>query len=489
MLVSVTSITFGQQTDGWYPFAAKGDAIAGEIGMQDWVDKPAGRFGRITRDGEAHIYNGNPIKLWGLNLCFENCLPPKELADKRAAFYAKYGINSVRLHKFTESSYQTGDSVIDFSPAAIDRMDYQIAKFKDAGIYVDLSVHFGAMLLGPGDKKYVPHIDELGKFPARQPSRITLAHSAIFYSPQLQDVHIRQMLNLLAHRNPYTGLTYAQEPAVGFLEIINEQSILFYSSTEPLKRYPTIRKMAAERFSDWLAKKYGGAAGLGGAWGPKALDSFKGEGFPAGESLEQRNILPIGNPWYWDPTNLNGSQSFRKQRLLDTLEFLYGLQCEFYDRYIRAVRDAGYQGEIIGSNWQAGRAFSHFANLYSDWHVGTIDRHNYFGGAKRDGRFDNASMLSRPGSGILSSGLQQAIDRPFMLSEWIHVYPNEWGAEARPLSPPTVWASRAGMRPTSSRTATAVPLVTSSAVISGTPSRPRSSDSSPPLPARSIAVT
>ena len=38
-------------------------------------------------------------------------------------------------------------------------------------------------------------------------------------------------------------------------------------------------------------------------------------------------------------------------------------------------------------------------------------------------------MLARAGSGSLSSGLQQVDDRPFMLSEWIHVFPNEWGVE------------------------------------------------------------
>ncbi len=34
-----------------------------------------------------------------------------------------------------------------------------------------------------------------------------------------------------------------------------------------------------------------------------------------------------------------------------------------------------------------------------------------------------------PGSALLSSGMQQVADRPFMLSEWIHVWPNEWGVE------------------------------------------------------------
>ena len=38
-------------------------------------------------------------------------------------------------------------------------------------------------------------------------------------------------------------------------------------------------------------------------------------------------------------------------------------------------------------------------------------------------------MLQAPGSGMLSTGMQQVADRPFMLSEWIHDFPNEWGVE------------------------------------------------------------
>ncbi|MCL2710327.1 MAG: hypothetical protein FWE95_05555, partial [Planctomycetaceae bacterium] len=81
----------------------------------------------------------------------------------------------------------------------------------------------------------------------------------------------------------------------------------------------------------------------------------------------------------------------------------------------------GYEGEIIASNWQAGRGPSHFLNLHSDRRIGMIDRHNYFEGA--------GSMLAIPGSGLLSTGMQQVADRPFMFSEWIHTFPNEYGAE------------------------------------------------------------
>lgn len=425
-------------TADWFAFQPANDA-AGEsvIGMADWQERPAGKQGRITRDGERLIYGGQPLKLWGLNLSYGSCAPEKALANKRAAFYAKFGINAVRLHKWADgpgwAGIQSADSAAQFDPAGLDRMDYQVAKLKEAGIYVLLSAHFGAIKLGPADRKDVPFLEEFGKFDG-QKDRVATPHSAIHYSPALQNVHIRQTVNLLRHKNPYTGLTYAEDPAIAFVEIINEQSILFYTSMGPLKASATLRKEAGEGFSDWLKKKYGSAEKLEAAWGKQAFDSFTKDGFPAGESLAKRNILPLGNPFYWEPVQLDGSQSFRRQRMLDTLEFLTKLQDGFYDRYTKAVREAGYQGELVASNWQAGRASSHFMNLHSDWRVGTIDRHNYLGGGgggrgKKNNRFNNASMLRIAGAATLSSGLQQAADRPFMLSEWIHVFPNEWGVE------------------------------------------------------------
>jgi hypothetical protein len=399
--------------------------------MQEWLDKPAGRYGRITRQDDKLIYNGKAIKLWGINLCYSACAPDKDLADRRAVFYPKYGINSVRFHKYVDGSgwagIQTEHSFAEFEPEALDRMDYQIAKFKEAGIFVKLSAHFGIIKAGPADKRDVPYIEEFGSFDNRR-NRISCPHSAYFYSPELHNLHIRQTVNLLKHRNPYTGLTYAEDSAIYVIEIINEQSVLFYTSMGPLQKSPTLRKLVSGQFSDWLKSKYGSHNVLLRAWGRKALDSFQSKGFAAGEHLDKRNILPLGNPWYWDPVQLNGSQAYQRQRLLDSLEFLYLLQKRAYDRYVQAVRKAGYTGEILGSNWQAGRALSHYANLHSDYLVGMIDRHNYFGGGKKN-QIINASMLSVPGSGMLSAGMQQVIDRPFMLSEWIHVFPNEWGAE------------------------------------------------------------
>jgi len=425
-------IGFEPGFETWYPFHPDADySKPSEIGMEDWIDAPAGKFGRIERKADQLLYNGKPIKLWGLNLCYGATAPEKELADRRSQFYPRYGINAVRLHKFADgpgwAGIQSKDSCVEFDAAALDRMDYQVAQFKKAGLYMLLSAHFGALKLGPAERATVPYLEEFGAFDGEK--RIITPHSAIHYSPELQQVQIRQMVNLLSHKNPYTGLTYAEDPAIGFVEIINEQSILFYTTMAPLKASPTLRTQVARRFSDWLRTKYGTQEKLAAAWGEKAFDGFENDGFPkVGERLDKDNILPLGNPWYFDPAQLDGSQAFRKRRLLDTMRFLYELQNEFYDRFVAAVRKAGYAGEIVASNWQAGRAISHYYNLHSDWRIGTIDRHNYFGGG--DGNRINANtMLRIAGSGILSSGMQQAADRPFMLSEWIHENPNEWGVE------------------------------------------------------------
>jgi hypothetical protein len=372
------------------------------------------------------MYHDRPIKLWGLNVCYASCAPDKELAERRARFYAKYGINSVRLHKYADgpgwAGIQSDDSFVQFDTAALDRMDYFVAQLKRHGIYVLLSSTFGVKL-GPQDREYVPYMDEF----SISGNRARTGHGSVYLARELQELQIRQIVKLLRHKNPYTGLSYAEDPAVAVVELFNEDSALFFGTLSQLQKVPTLRERAARQFTQWLKDKYGSRQALIASWGGDALNSFANEGF-SDESWEQDTIVPAGNPWFFDPDQLAGSQRAKQVRLLDTMRFLYELQNQFYARYVGAIRQAGYDGEILASNWQAGRAMSHYYNLHSDYLVGLIDRHNYFGGGS-GGKIDNVTMLRIPGSGILSSGMQQVADRPFMLSEWIHVTPNEWGVE------------------------------------------------------------
>ena len=414
--------------ESWYEFKAGTNHLKPSvISMADWLDAPAGKKGRIAMQGEKLVLAGQEIKLWGLNLCYGHCCPDKALSDQRAALYAKYGVNTVRLHKFADGPDWMGvclsNSFAEFNAQALDKMDYLVAQLKARGIYVELSPNFGVKI-GTKDREAIPYWTEFrdGQIAGWK----STGGGSQYYGQEIGDLQIRQMVNFLQHRNPYTGLTYAEDPAIYCVEMANEDDAFWFSQMRTLKQSATLRARAGARFAAWLKNKYGTPEALKAAWGGKALNSFASDGF-AGESWTGP-VYPAGNPWYYDPDQLDGSMCFQRQRLLDTMEFLYGLQNEYYTRYQKAVRAAGFGGLMLASNWQAGGGASHYYNLHTDYTFGLIDRHNYFGGGSQTA-ISKQSMLSFPGSGMLSSGMQQVSDRPFMLSEWVHVRPNEWGVE------------------------------------------------------------
>ncbi|WP_151669200.1 hypothetical protein [Nitrincola schmidtii] len=417
--------------DGWYEFS-QNVVISPDspLSMASWLDGPAGKYGRILSDGDTLYRNNQPTKLWGLNLSFSACAPNKELADKRAAFYAAMGVNSVRCHKYAQGPGWQGitseNSTVIYNPDELDKFDYFIAALKKKGIYTKLSPVF-IISPGPDDIASIPYLNEFEK---NNSGWYTPKHGSIYFSPELQNLLIQQFTNLLMHTNPYTGLTYAEDPAIVYVELYNEDSIFFHGTPRALATSPTLRANAGELFANWLKEKYQTERAWRNAWGDRAINAsiLRNQRIPTDENWNENRIYPIGNPWFFDPDNIDTSQSRYRQRLYDTMEFLYQHQNLVYAKIADAVKQTGYTGEIISSNWIAGRQMSHFYNLHSDYLIGTIDRHNYFGGGR--GAFHaNASMLASPGSGILSSGLHQVKDRPFMLSEWIHVSPNEWTVE------------------------------------------------------------
>ncbi|MFT5118590.1 MAG: hypothetical protein ACI9NY_002132, partial [Kiritimatiellia bacterium] len=270
---------------------------------------------------------------------------------------------------------------------------------------------------------------EIVKLKPKKPTTTGL----VWFAKDVQDLHIETIVNLLNHKNPHTKLRYAKDPSLTYIEIQNEENVFFYPFFAIVKKYPTYHKLLAEQFSDWLTVKYQTHSRLVNAWGASAIDTFKREGAFPDEELSKRNITPLMNPWLYDNQATKGR---RAKRLQDTAEFLFEKQQQYYSRATQAIRETGYKGTIVSSNWQAGSKGAHFLNLLSDASSGIIDRHNYQGGAQgRPGHLmksgfelNNYTMLGNPGSGLLSVGMQQVANLPFMFSEWLAVLPSEWAA-------------------------------------------------------------
>ncbi|MCL1887945.1 MAG: hypothetical protein FWF96_03630 [Kiritimatiellaeota bacterium] len=390
--------------DRYFAWNAAADTGPSVIGAQGLLDAPAGKHGRVKAVGDKLVYNGAPFKIWGLNTCYSSIAPSKEVAEQRAAFYAKNGVNAVRLHKFADGPDWNGvlsrDSSVLYSeePNKAPAMDYYVACLKEKGIYVKLSTNFGNTPLGPAERARVPYVTGDGW---KTPN-----HAAVWLDKEVQDIQIAQLVNMLKRTNSATGIRYADDPCVILVELINENCAFFYAVWGGAMNTPALKQMAGEQFRDWLHKKYGTEEKLLEVW--KVYNNIPDQG-TAGESWDGV-IYPGGNPWFWDNVS---KQDGRWNRLVDAALFWYETQNAFYDRFVKAIRETGYEGEILASNWQAGSGVAHFLNLISDAKVGLIDRHNYHGAYW--------SMFHKPGSGIISAGLNTQIeDRPYMISEWIH---------------------------------------------------------------------
>jgi hypothetical protein len=398
----------------WFPLTVSDDLAGPSVfAMDDWLEKPAGLRGGVRMVGDRfQLEDGTPIKFWGTNLSYgSGCAPQKADADATAARFAKYGINSVRLHKFSypkgrDNGIGDANDVTKMDAEGLERLDYFSSQLAQRGIYYAWSHTFNFKVV-PGNRDRLVAYDEIEKHLKGD------TYAFINFAEDVQDLMIEMVVNLLKHKNPHTGRTYADDPALAFIELQNEDDIFFYTSERAFNACPTYKQLFTAKFTDWLKAKYGTDVALAKAWG----------GLQSGESLAAKNIAPQTNPWFFGSDNLPKQTGGARQRLLDAATWMHELQNRFYTRFAKAIRDAGYRGPLCGSPWQAPAMLPHYLNLRSDALVGFIDRHNYFGGELND------TMLSQPGSGYFSSGLQQVADRPFGASEWIHVYPSLYSAE------------------------------------------------------------
>ena len=401
----------------WFPFTPADDVGPSVISMNDWLDQPAGKHGGVRMVGDHFEFaDDTPVKFWGVNLSYGGgCAPEKKDAEFTAARYAKYGINGVRLHKFTYPKNQMGigdpNDATRMDPDGLDRLDYFAAQLKTNGVYFGWS-HTFKFQVSPGNRNRLVAYDEIAQHLKGD------TYAFINFAEDVQDLMIEMVVNLLKHKNPYTGLTYAAEPALSFIELQNEDDIFFWTSEQAFNACPTYQQAlhpAVQRLAQgevWHRRETQAGVGrraqgrriAGRPQHPAANQSVvlhrrlsaRPKGRPAPAPARQRRVSPRGAEQVLLPVR----ESHPRRRL---------------------------PRPVVRLTLAGAAMLPHYYNLRSDYLVGYIDRHNYFG----EGLFD--SLLAQPGSGYFSSGLQQVVDRPFGLSEWITVYPSLYSADGPAL--------------------------------------------------------
>lgn len=428
LMSGIISPLIAQET--WFPLKIEESTEKVEFNMSHWLHKPAGKHGFVQMDGDRFIFeDGTPVKFWGTNIASERPFMPPAEAEDWSEWLARYGFNAVRFHKFTWRASDGMNSTV-VTDDKWKNFDYLCHRLRENGIYYGWSHIYGHKVM-PGDSSRLLAYSEVAgtKFPWSHLNGTTA--SLVNFAEDLQELNIELTVNMLNHVNPHTGLRYADDPALNFVEFQNEDNVFWSAIERSLEQAPTYRKLLCEKFSNWLLEKYGTQENLLKAW--------NNEGLPEGQNLNLKNIYPQPNHglFGWEYEQAIKENRPVKQQILDKAAFLYEEQMKFYRKFEKAVRETGYKGPLVASCWQAGTGLAHLLNLHTDYEIGIIDRHNYFGGGEghslRPGPFANESMLKLIGSGLFGSGLQQVSNRPFAFSEWMSLIPNEWTAESAPI--------------------------------------------------------
>lgn len=414
----------------WFPFVPDDDPLdpASITDLRDRLHRPAGAHGPVRAEAAGLAFaDGTRTRFWGVN-----AQPPAtpELMARQAAFLAKHGVNLVRLHpvQAVVGLLSPGeDGALGLDEARLDRLDRWFAALKAEGIYSAWSPVYPHVI--------TPHDGYPADLYAELPDRGAGKSSSgmVGFVRELQDAEWRWLRAVLDHENPYTGLRYADDPALAIVETHNEDSVFWHAPLNDLAagtRFPLHTAVLKRGWASWLRDRYADDGALLAAWGPVGTGSRPGDGLA-------NDAMAIYGAWEMEADGPHFVKAERR-RMGDFIRYLAETQRAYYARRDAELRSVGYAGVTVSTAWQAGGPAADAANLWTDTAAEAIDRHAYVGGGAgghgiAPGSVDTFTHLSEPGRGLLAVGFQQAEDWPFFLSEWNANAPTQWRAEAIPL--------------------------------------------------------
>lgn len=219
---------------------------------------------RVTVSAEGHFaVNGERVRFLGVNFAGDSPFMPTNKAEAVAARLAKFGVNNVRFHHM-DASWATGGGLLAYTSSSstninanqLERLHFLISRLKAHGVSVNINLLVGREYrAGDGLGPEVASMDWKD------------AHVLGFFYPPALASQKDYATKLLTASNRFTGLSLAKDPAVAFVEIINENGIIqkwFDGGLDNLpQRYATNLQA---RWNGWLAGKYASDSSLAAGW-------------------------------------------------------------------------------------------------------------------------------------------------------------------------------------------------------------------------------
>ena len=368
---SVESIKYMIPDEQWVPFENVKNVAKGSIlDFSTYTEAPAGKYGRIIIDKHGHFTTEkNPdkrIRFFGVNLVTTGQVQDHKTAEELADNLAKMGYNAVRFHhfeRFIVDPRQKDSCLLDAE--LLDKMEYLFAALKKRGIYMTLDLYCSRAV----------RPEELPENARKNFKGMVLINQQVYEN------YKRFVRNRLTHKNPYTGMTWGEDPALYAVCLVNESA--------PYQSWTRSRSEFQKAYSQYLKDK-----GL--------------------------NTI--------DPAKLQGEGFYR---------FLREINIDFVRRATRFLRDEiNYQGLITHLNHR-----QHLLNCDIREELDFVDNHNYWDHPNfLPGKNWGFPRLHNQMSAICAGAWNprtlmpsRIFGKPFTVTEYNFTFPNRYRAEGGPL--------------------------------------------------------
>ncbi|HVO20921.1 MAG TPA: hypothetical protein VMU15_16785 [Anaeromyxobacter sp.] len=346
--------------DRWFTVPDGSASTSGTaLDLRSLNEREAGAHGRIVVKGGTFVRAGDsePIRFWGVNLPLDAA--GEESLPQLARTLASRGVNLVRV----QGRVFDDDGEVD--PARVRRAIAAVEAMKAEGIYTFLSIYFPLWFTPRAELPWLPGYD---------------GHShpfgAVFFDDAFGEHYRRWWTAVLTTPSPRTGRPLAEEPALAGIDLVNEDSLLFWTFDPKLLPERELR-LVEQAFASWLERQPGGLPAARDRWGGLSLD----------RDLPREGRLAL--------RPLGAIVSERTARDVDTARFLVELQTRFYRQAAAWVRELGFRGLIAASNWITASPVVLGPLEKLSYRAGDfIDRHGYF---FCDARGPDSEWALRPG--------------------------------------------------------------------------------------------
>lgn len=412
------TINENPDTSDWFEWKNPDD-----LGMQGSVldasfavEAPAGKHGSIHAEGENLVFeDGTKVNFLGVNVSSTANFSSKEDARRLAARIGRLGFNLVRFHQldfcYKNHIFGQGEvtSTLELDIAQLDKLFYFMNELKQRGIYfyVDLYTYRTA-----AKDDNIEDID-VGEIWNQQ------GH----FDRELIKLQKNYIKQLLTTKNPYTGMTIAEDPAFVFTDIVNENGIYLIPANKFRGKY---KVEFNNLFSNWLREKYGSDIALANAW------SENGKiGLISGESIDGGNINILGNSELGFPEHMNSS-GYSQKRQNDSWEFVCDVTKEYYTEMKEYI-----QNEIEAKCLVTGSCVSATTEYLAHLRINKettdfVDSHQYMShpdnGMKKGSEMWNDSSV-RQSWLFVNMANNKVYGKPFVIGEFNECNNNNYHAE------------------------------------------------------------